>query len=143
MVYYFAPFDENATDFRVVDEKYNDPQSHLSIGFYLSTALWQTRILNMGAGDALAFCAHGNGSLLLCSSRNDTQPNRAWIGPHGLWQLIHLLLPPHSTIVFHACHSMRLAKFFKNYMTGHDVWGFEGELGSERWKPNSTEFDKA
>lgn len=128
--YYFAPFNDAQTDFNVKDKDYHG-------GYYLDTPGWTAMISTLGNGDQLAIEAHGNNTLLLCSSRDGTFQNRAWIGPHQLWALINPHLPQAcGTIIIQACHSIEFGGFFKNYMGGRDVWAFNGTLRSERWTSN-------
>jgi hypothetical protein len=139
LVHYFAPFNNAETDYKVKDYQYFD-KNGLRLGFYLDTAQWQGLIQNIPKGDALAIEAHGNHSLLLRSAEKESWQNKAWIGPHPLWALIHLYVPKHCPIIIQACYSLEFAKFFKAYMGGRAVWGFDDKLYSERWcgpdKPN-------
>ena len=128
--YYFAPFNDAQTDFNVKDKDYHG-------GYYLDTPGWTAMISTLGNGDQLAIEAHGNNTLLLCSSSDGTFQNRAWIGPHQLWALINPHLPQACRrIIIQACHSIEFGGFFKNYMRGRDVWAFNGTLRSERWTSN-------
>lgn len=124
VVYYFAPFDDAETDFDVIDAQFG-------IGFFRDSVGWTAALAGLGANDALAIQAHGNSSLLLCSSRDGTHPNRAWVGPHQLWAMIRTAACPN--IIIQACDSIAFGRFFKTYMPGKTMWAYAGTLGNARW----------